>query len=112
HQADDVVAAVDEAVVPVGHEGQAAGQVAHHDLGRAHQDVEAERRPEHAAHAGAHDLPRVLAGKRAHFMRAPWSSVEKIQPTTFPGWMIPSIPQNWRSRRKREDVSLAEMAPT
>ena len=38
------------------------------------------------------------------------SSVANTQPTTLPGWMRPSALQNWRSRRKRDEVSAGGMA--
>ena len=91
HQAHHVVRAVHQAVVAVGHHGQAARQLAHHDLGHAHHDVQAERDPEHAAHAAR--APRRRRRPRraaAHFIRAPFSSMAKIQPTTLPGWISPS----------------------
>ena len=42
HQAHDVVGPVDQAVVAVGHHRHAARQLAHHDLGDAHDHVEAQ----------------------------------------------------------------------
>ena len=50
-EADDVVRAVDQAVVAVGHHRQAAREVADDHLARAHREVEGEGDPEDAADA-------------------------------------------------------------
>ena len=112
HQSDHVVGAVHEAVVAVGDHRDAARKLAHHDLGPAHHQVQGQGDEQDPAHAGAGHVDAPGGGRASghgYFILAPFSSVAKIQPTTLPGWIFSSAPQNWRSRRKREEVSRAEM---
>ena len=102
---DDVVRAVHQAVVAVGHHRHAAREHADGDLAPADHEVQEEGDPEDAPHSGLGHVGVHGARGRHHFIRAPLSSVAKIQPTTLPGWMSSSAPQNWRSRRNREEVS-------